>query len=181
MRDELWNAIVNCDSSFDSQFFYGVRTTGIFCRPSCKSRTPQRAHIVIFSTSQEALEADFRPCKRCRPDQLRFPDAELVHRAITLIEQQYYKELTLPVISTMLHISTYHLHRTFKRIAGVTPSAYVQMKRIAVATELLAQDNLTVTDVAMMVGFTNSAHFSTVFRRNIGCTPTEFRRNAHCK
>lgn len=76
MKEHLWKAIVNGDLSYDGRFFYGVNTTGVFCRPSCNSRKPKREHVRIFSTIREAMAAGFRPCKRCRPDLPRCPGEE---------------------------------------------------------------------------------------------------------
>lgn len=74
IEEGLWEAIVNNDSSYNGVFYYGVITTGIFCRPSCKSKCPLKEHVRIFESTDEAISADFRPCKRCRPDGARLPD-----------------------------------------------------------------------------------------------------------
>ncbi|MCL6516648.1 Ada metal-binding domain-containing protein [Alicyclobacillus sp.] len=68
MPEDLWHAIVNCDVAYDGRFYYGVVSTGVFCRPSCRSKTPKREHVRIFLTTGEARAAGFRPCKRCKPD-----------------------------------------------------------------------------------------------------------------
>jgi len=68
--NEKWNSIVNCDSFYDGVFYYGVRTTGIFCRPSCKSKEPLKKNVVFFDRIEDAYSYGLRPCKRCRPDVL---------------------------------------------------------------------------------------------------------------
>ncbi len=78
MQDEMWTAIINCNPAYDGRFFYGVVTTGIFCRPSCKSKNPKKEHVRIFQSAQEAVGAGFRPCKRCQPDQMVWPDGSSV-------------------------------------------------------------------------------------------------------
>ena len=81
--NEKWQAVENCDKSYDDIFIYGVKTTGIFCRPSCRSKTPVRTNIVFFTNPTNAIEAGFRPCKKCRPDKIVFePDLELVKKAV---------------------------------------------------------------------------------------------------
>ncbi|MCL6516792.1 Ada metal-binding domain-containing protein [Alicyclobacillus sp.] len=72
VNDAQWRAIVNCDAAFDGQFFYGVTSTGVFCRPSCRSRTPRRENVRIFHSNREAQAAGFRPCKHCHPETLHF-------------------------------------------------------------------------------------------------------------
>jgi len=72
MTDDMWKAIVECDSSYDGTFYYGLRTTKIFCKPSCKSKTPNRENVGIFATPENARRAGLRPCKRCRPDDSHF-------------------------------------------------------------------------------------------------------------
>ena len=71
MNAEIWEAIIHCDPAYDGKFYYGVHTTGIFCRPSCKSKKPKRENVSTFKTIDEALSAGFRPCKRCRPEEMR--------------------------------------------------------------------------------------------------------------
>jgi AraC family transcriptional regulator of adaptative response / methylphosphotriester-DNA alkyltransferase methyltransferase len=175
MQEEQWNAIANCDPSYDGQFFYAVKTTGIFCRPSCKSRVPNRENVLIFMTVDAAIEAGFRACKRCRPDKFRWPTEELAHRAIEYIDTHYSEPLTLGVIADSLHINQYHLHRIFKRIVGVTPVEYLLQERISKAKRLLKESNLSVTEIAVAVGFVNAAHFSTVFRKQTGLSPSAYR------
>ncbi|MCL6633215.1 MAG: bifunctional transcriptional activator/DNA repair enzyme AdaA [Alicyclobacillus herbarius] len=173
--DALWEAIVNCEPTFDGQFFYAVISTGIFCRPSCRSRTPLRENVRIFRSVEDARAAGFRPCKRCRPDALG-PDEELVQSAIEIMEQRYQDPLTLDTLARELAISPYHLHRIFKRLTGTTPADYVLDKRLRVAKEALRNERYrTVTDIAMGVGFRSTSHFSTVFRKETGYSPSDYR------
>lgn len=176
MQEEQWNAIVNCDSSFDGRFFYAVKTTGIFCRPSCKSRAPKRENVFVFTTVDAALDAGFRACKRCRPDEYRWPAEELAHKTIEYMNTHYSDPLTLHLIADSLHINPYHLHRIFKRVVGVTPAEYLMQKRIAeAAKKLLDETERNITEIAAAVGFVNPAHFSTVFRKQIGQSPSAYR------
>lgn len=177
MNEELWHAIVNCETTFDGEFFYGVITTRIFCRPSCRSRTPIRENVRIFSSVDEALLTGFRPCKRCRPDEYGLgPDEELVQAAKQIVNQHFEEPLTLDILAAELCISPYHLHRVFRRSTGTTPGDYILHTRIESAKEALRiEPQRTITDIALAVGFLSASHFSTVFQRKTGQTPTDFR------
>lgn len=175
MIEEQWNAIINRDPSYDGQFFYAVKTTGIFCRPSCKSRDPNRDNVLVFMTVDAAMAAGFRTCKRCRPDQFRRPAEELVHKTMEYIEMHYSEPLTLGGVAEALHISHYHLHHVFKRLTGFTPVEFLLQVRLAEAKRLLEETTLNVTEAAVSVGFVSVAHFSTVFRKQVGQSPSAYR------
>lgn len=177
MNDELWKAIVNCETAFDGQYLYGVVTTKIFCRPSCRSRTPLREHVRIFQSIDEAKDTGFRPCKRCHPDKDTLgPDEELIQVAKNLIERHYQEPLTLGTLSLELAISPYHLHRLFKLLTGITPADYVRNKRIAAAKDLLkTRPSCTITDIALTVGFRRLSHFSSTFQQMTGYSPSQYR------
>ncbi|SEM88009.1 bifunctional transcriptional activator/DNA repair enzyme AdaA [Paenibacillus sp. OV219] len=176
MTDERWNAIVNCDAAYDGQFYYGVTTTGIFCRPSCKSRSPLPGHVRLFESAADALADRFRPCKRCKPDGMRLPDEEWAAAIKEVIEARYQEPLTLPVLAELMHVSPYHMHRTFKRMTGESPAARLSRTRITAAKQLLRTSALPVREIAAQVGFPNAAHFATVFQKAEGCSPTAYRQ-----
>jgi AraC family transcriptional regulator of adaptative response / methylphosphotriester-DNA alkyltransferase methyltransferase len=171
----LWEAILNNDSSYNGTFYYGVVTTGIFCRPSCKSKSPRKEHVRIFETADEAVSAHFRPCKRCRPDGSKLPDEEWAQHAVQLIERYYSEPLTLPMLAQMLHASPYHLHRMFKRSKGITPAECLLQTRLKTAQRLLRESDDSILDIAMSVGFPNASHFSTVFMKKTGMKPSDYR------
>jgi AraC family transcriptional regulator of adaptative response / methylphosphotriester-DNA alkyltransferase methyltransferase len=173
----LWRAIVNCDPTFDGQYVYAVTTTGIFCRPSCRSRTPKPENVRIFHSPDEALAAGFRPCKRCRPEENAFgPEAALVEQAKAIIEQRYPEPLTLGTLAKQLSVSPCHLHRMFKRWTGITPAKYILKQRLQAAEAALRTDSpSSITEVALAVGFRSASHFTAVFRKATGYTPTEYR------
>ncbi|PTM57789.1 bifunctional transcriptional activator/DNA repair enzyme AdaA [Desmospora activa] len=176
VNEEYWQAIIQNDSAFDRTFFYAVETTGIFCRPSCKSRVPNRENVRIFKHAQQALAEHFRPCKRCRPDEIQLPDEEWINQIVKWIDCHYHETLTLQNLAERFHVSPYHLHRTFKRIKGRTVAEYVQQIRISTAMKHLSSSNHSVMDIAVSVGIPNAAHFSTLFQKKLGLTPTEYRR-----
>ncbi|MEJ8545060.1 bifunctional transcriptional activator/DNA repair enzyme AdaA [Brevibacillus borstelensis] len=176
LTDEKWQAIIHNDASYDNQFFYAVKTTSIFCRPSCKSRPPNKQNVRIFQNAQQALKANFRPCKRCKPTGQRLPDSEWVAQITNVIDNHFSEQMTLETLAEMCHGSPYHLHRTFKRIKGITPGDYVQQLRMDKAKKLLAETDKTVTDIAFAVGMSSTSYFVTLFRKATGQTPTEYRQ-----
>lgn len=177
MDEQLWDAIVNCKATFDGRYYYGVITTGIYCRPSCRSRTPSRENVLVFGSISEAAAHGFRPCKRCCPDDdSQGPDAALIELAKKIIEQRYQDALTLKVLARELAISPYHLHRTFKRLTGTTPAGYVLAIRLQAAKAALRSEaTKSVTDAARTAGFRSATHFSTMFRQKTGYSPSRYR------
>lgn len=161
----------------EGAYVYGVTSTGIFCRPSCRSRAPKPEHVRLFRTPAEALAAGFRPCKRCRPDAGPYdPDAALAEAAKAVIRQRFRERLTLGSLAQTLAVSPYHLHRVFKRVTGMTPGRFLLLSRIQAAEEALrAGTGVSVASVAQAVGFQSPSHFTTVFRRATGLTPTAYR------
>lgn len=176
VHEAIWQAIVDCDPAFDGQYFYGVISTGIFCRPSCKSRTPKEHNIRLFQSVGDARLAGFRPCKRCRPEEQSVgPDQQLIAEAKAILNRRYRDPLTLDVLAQDLAISPYHLHRVFRRVTGMTPANYLLEKRIEVARAALESHSRTITDIALEVGFKSASHFSTVFQRLTGLSPSAYR------
>jgi AraC family transcriptional regulator of adaptative response / methylphosphotriester-DNA alkyltransferase methyltransferase len=176
MPDEMWQAIVDNDLSFDGKFYYAVTTTGIFCRPSCKSRAPKKEHVRIFHDPQQALSENYRPCKRCKPNGKRLPNEEWVSQIEHFIQNNYAEALTLDMLADMCHGSPYHLQRTFKRIKGVTPAEFIQQTRIAKAMHFLSATDKTMIHIALAVGIRNPTHFVTLFKKRTGLTPTDYRQ-----
>lgn len=177
LTGEKWQAIITNNSAYEDPFFYAVKTTGIFCRPSCKSKAPRQENVRIFSTSQQALEAGFRPCKRCKPTGERLPDKEWAAIMTQYIDNNYTEPITLELLADMCHGSPYHLHRTFKKVMHMTPVDYIQQKRIAKASEYLRQTNQAVAEIARKVGLSNTPYFITLFKKKTGMTPTQFRQH----
>jgi AraC family transcriptional regulator of adaptative response / methylphosphotriester-DNA alkyltransferase methyltransferase len=176
MTDEKWQAIIHNDENYNNKFFYAVKTTGIFCRPSCKSRAPKKENVLIFQNANQALSANFRPCKRCKPTGERLPDYDWVAQIAEYIDNNYNERLTLETLSDICHGSPYHLHRTFKRIKGITPIEYIQHTRMNKAIEYLIDSHHAIADIASAVGMPNTAYFITLFKKKTGYTPTEFRQ-----
>ncbi|MBM7691155.1 AraC family transcriptional regulator of adaptative response / methylphosphotriester-DNA alkyltransferase methyltransferase [Peribacillus deserti] len=177
IEEKIWNTIVNCDSQFDGVFYYGVITTGIYCRPSCKSKTPNKGNVKIYNTTEQAKEDGLRPCKRCRPDtNVKDSPSEIsVLHAKDLLENHYIEDWTLEELSERVYSSPFWLQRRFKEMVGMSPSRYLTKLRIASAKQLLLSTDLTIITIALQTGFKNSSHFSSVFTKQTGMPPSTFR------
>ena len=178
LTDEIWQAIVGNNAAYDGRFFYAVRTTGIFCRPSCRSKPPKRDNVQLFEHAEQALAARYRPCKRCKPTGLRLPDEEWIGWLTAYIEEHYQEELTLEALAEISHGSPYHLHRTFKRITGLTPTLYLQHLRIDKAKAQLIETAHPIAVIGMQVGLHSTPYFVTLFKKLTGNTPARYRQLA---
>lgn len=125
-----WTTVVARDPQADGQFFYSVKTTGVYCRPSCAARTPRPENVAFHLTAADAERAGFRPCKRCKPDQppLAEQHAARVSELCRLIENAEQVP-SLEELANHAGLSTYHLHRVFKAVTGLTPKAYAAAHR----------------------------------------------------
>lgn len=176
--DEKWQAVVNCDKNYDGIFFYGVKTTDIFCRPSCKSKNPVRANTIFFKHLTDALANGFRPCKRCCPDQTGFePELDVVAKAKMIIDTYYEHCIDMGSLSKGLGISSNHLVRLFKRYNGLTPSKYLTKTRVDKALTLLNRQELSIADIVYMTGFKSVSNFYKCFKEQTGHSPNEHRKN----
>ncbi|WP_068784843.1 bifunctional transcriptional activator/DNA repair enzyme AdaA [Paenibacillus phocaensis] len=171
-----WQAILTNDPSQDGHFYYAVASTGIFCRPSCKSRPPKRENVLVFANAEQAKAARFRPCKRCKPEGQRLPDREWVDQIVEYIDRHYRDKLTLETLAEWCHGSPYHLQRTFKRVMRMTPTEYLGRRRIEEAQRALAESQRTVAEIARDVGIGSSAYMITLFKKTTGITPNEYRK-----
>ncbi|PPA69613.1 bifunctional transcriptional activator/DNA repair enzyme AdaA [Jeotgalibacillus proteolyticus] len=177
LNSEYWKAIKHCDSAYDGLFYYAVKTTGIFCRPSCKSKLPNQQNIDIFLNKIEPIECGYRPCKRCRPDETEYLSSkeELFIQACRYIEDHYKEDVTLEKISNELFVNKFYLLKVFSKQAKMSPSHYLRCKRIQEAKRLITSTDHSFTAIAFEVGFKNPSHFSTVFSKLMGITPKRYR------
>jgi AraC family transcriptional regulator of adaptative response/methylated-DNA-[protein]-cysteine methyltransferase len=173
--DDRWTAVVRRDQSADGSFYYSVRTTGVYCRPSCGARLPRRENVSFHSSREDAVQAGFRACKRCRPDEpaLAAQRAAAVAKACRLIETAD-ETPTLDQLADAAGMSRYHFHRIFKSNTGVTPRAYAAAKRGQRVREELSGGG-SVTDAIYSAGFNSNGRFYATSSDLLGMTPTRFR------
>jgi AraC family transcriptional regulator, regulatory protein of adaptative response / methylated-DNA-[protein]-cysteine methyltransferase len=175
-EDRLWDAITRRDPAFDGAFFFAVRTTGVYCRPSCASRAAKRENVSFYSSAAAAERAGYRACKRCRPDKLGVPDpkVEAVKRACERIAAAE-EAPSLGDLAARAGMSPFHFHRVFKKVAGVTPKAYAaQMKARRAADGLRTAE--TITEAIYDAGFNSSSRFYENAAARLGMTPSAVRR-----
>lgn len=175
LNDPRWAAIVARDPGADGQFYYGVRTTGVFCRPSCPSRRARPENVTFFTTREAAERAGFRACRRCRPGELSAAgrQAEWVAEACRLMEAS--EELPdLAALAAQVRVSPYHFHRTFKTVTGVTPKQYAIARRSERLRRELARGR-SVTDAIYEAGYNSNGRFYAQADDVLGMTPSSFR------
>jgi AraC family transcriptional regulator of adaptative response/methylated-DNA-[protein]-cysteine methyltransferase len=175
IRDPRWLSIVNRDPATDGQFYYSVKTTGVYCRPSCAARPPKPENVQFYSSVEDAEKAGFRPCKRCKPDGpiLAELNAQKVALACRLIERS--EEIpSLKELALLAGISVYHFHRTFKAVTGLTPKGFAEAHRSNRVRISLERSN-TVTDAIYEAGFSSNSRFYETSNEVLGMTPSRFR------
>lgn len=177
--DRVYATILRRDASLDGRYYVGIVSTGIFCRPSCRSRTPKPENVRVYESIEEARKAGFRACKRCRPDTpgKEGPDAAMASAVTDLIRKHYAENLTLGDLAARLNVSPFHLQRVYKKTTGSTPAQRLLQTRLEEAKRQLADPSRSVTDIAAAVGFRSASHFSYAFRKAVGCPPNDYRGN----
>jgi len=173
--NQRWQSVASNDAAADGDFFYAVKTTGVYCRPSCTSRLPRRENVVFFDIRAQAEQAGYRPCKRCTPD--RVPragrDVDRIAKACRMIEASETAP-RLDKLAKQVGISSYHFHRLFKRLTGLTPHQYAIAHRNRKVRTGLAEGR-RVTDAVFDAGFNSSGHFYATAEQTLGMTPTRYR------
>ena len=174
--DDRYDAVRRRDRALDGSFFYGVRTTGVYCRPSCAARLARRENVSFHPTTQDAERAGFRPCKRCRPNEASQAErhADLVRQACRQIDAAE-EPPTLAQLAQQAGLSPYHFHRVFKDVAGVTPKAYAAARRAARVQGGLGTAD-SVTQAIYGAGYNAASRFYEAAADRLGMTPTAYRR-----
>ena len=172
--DDRWTAVTNRDASADGAFFYGVRTTGVFCRPSCASRLPLRENAEFFATPDAARAAGYRECKRCQPGGLP-RELEIVNRACAALDADPQQRLTLAQLGDAVHVSPFHLQRLFKRVVGVSPRQYQAARRGAALRDAL-RGGADVTRATVDAGFGSPSRMYDTAAAERGMAPSAYRR-----
>lgn len=169
-----WQALVARDPQTDGAFVYAVSTTGIYCRPTCPSRLPNRENVAFFDTWQAAEQAGFRPCKRCTPHLPNAPEAtEAIVRACAFIEAAEQPP-TLQQVADEVGLSPYHFQRLFKKVVGITPKQYAVEKRLERVRAAIQQEG-TITEAIYNAGFESSSRFYETAASALGMKPLAYR------
>jgi AraC family transcriptional regulator of adaptative response/methylated-DNA-[protein]-cysteine methyltransferase len=174
-EEARWRAVVEHDAAADGVFYYSVRTTGVYCRPSCAARLARRENVRFHASPAEAERAGFRPCKRCRPNGAALAEehAAAVEKACRLIEEA--EEIpSLEALAEAAGMSRFHFHRVFKRVTGLTPRGYAAAARARRVREELRRRG-TVTEAIYGAGFNSNGRFYAAAGELLGMTPTKFR------
>lgn len=183
--DAAYMALKTHDARFDGRLFVGVTSTGIYCRPVCRVRTPLRRNCLFFANAASAERDGFRPCLRCRPELapgLSLVDSSqvLAQHAAQLIEQAARRgdDPYLPRIAERLGVTDRHLRRIFRQAHGVTPIDYLSTQRLLLAKQLLTDTDMPVTQVALASGHASLRRFNAVFVQRYRMNPSALRKQA---
>jgi AraC family transcriptional regulator of adaptative response/methylated-DNA-[protein]-cysteine methyltransferase len=174
--DACWAAVCGKDRSQDGRFVFGVVTTGVFCRPSCPARTPNRRNVRFYPAIGDAVQAGLRPCRRCRPleSSQDARTAAIVGAACAFMQAHAGESLTLDTLAARAGLSRFHFQRTFKAVVGITPTQYVEACRLARVKRGLRR-GATVTDAVYEAGFGSSSRLYERVDSRLGMTPAQYR------
>jgi AraC family transcriptional regulator of adaptative response/methylated-DNA-[protein]-cysteine methyltransferase len=176
-EDQQWQAVLARDMEADGAFVYAVSSTGIYCRPTCPSRRPKRENVAFFPLPEAAEQAGFRACRRCHPEQVavRDPQVELVQRVCRAIAANPEEPPTLASLSMEVHLSPFHLQRTFKRVMGITPRQYADACRVGRLKDELRKGE-AVTSALYGAGYGSASRLYESAPAHLGMTPAVYRR-----
>jgi len=172
------------DPRFDGRFFVGVKSTKIYCRPTCPVRTVKQENVRYFPTAAAAAEAGFRPCLRCRPESSPgtpawFGSSTTVSRALRIIGDTAIENESVERLAERLGIGSRQLRRLFMQHLGASPLAVVQTRRLHFAKKLIDETNLSMNQIALVSGFGSVRRFNAAFRQTYNRTPSQIRRFGH--
>jgi len=172
-QERAWQAILERDARCDGKFVYGVRTTGVACRPSCPSRRPLRANVEFFETREAALRAGFRPCGRCGAEPATGNAA--LERALAYLDRHLEDRVTLADLAREVGLSPHHLQRTFTRALGLSPRRYQERRRLDGFKRRVRRGE-AVGEATYGAGFGSSRALYESARAGLGMTPATYRR-----
>lgn len=186
--DTYYRALEARDARFDGCFFIGVTSTGIYCRPVCRVRTPKRENCQFYVHAAQAESAGFRPCLRCRPElapsevvwSTQDASAILAQQAARILDEPQSWDDSTPSVQKLaekLGVTDRHVRRIFEAQFGVTPMQYLQTRRLLTAKQLLADTNLPITQIALISGYSSVRRFNAAFLQHYKLNPTQLRRD----
>lgn len=167
-----WQKIITNQSG---NFFYGVKTTKIFCKPTCHSKTPNKDNVLIFKTTREAIKSGFRPCKRCQPTGQTLSNDEWVNQIKKYLQLNYQQKLTLDKIALDCHGSSSSLQRIFKKVTNKSPNDYLIELRLQHSQQLLRETDYSIKTIATRCGFNSDTYFNTSFKTKYHQTPLDYK------
>jgi AraC family transcriptional regulator of adaptative response/methylated-DNA-[protein]-cysteine methyltransferase len=177
MREEnRWHAVLARDRRYDGAFVYAVRSTGVYCRPTCPSRRPRRSQVAFFALPEAAEQRGYRPCRRCRPREARAGDAQLamVRELCRFMDAHADQPLTLAALAARAGINPLRLQRAFKRLLGITPRQYADSRRLTVLKNRLTGGK-DVTTALYEAGYGSSSRLYERAPAHLGMTPATYR------
>lgn len=172
--NQKWSLVLARDARADGRFVYAVRSTGVFCRPSCPSRRPRRENVEFFDSPAQAQQAGYRACIRCTPLE-RNRQAQKIEAACRYIDENLDVTLSLTAISRHVAISPFHFQRLFKRMLGISPRQYQQARRAGKFRQALLNEG-RVTDAIYEAGYSSSSRAYESIPAQLGMTPSALRR-----
>ncbi len=175
LGEQQWQQVLSRDARADGKFVYAVRSTHIYCRPTCPSRRPSRANVDFFAQPSAAERAGFRACKRCRPN-TQNPQAQIIEAACKFVDEHLDSRVTLSQLAKYTGYSPFHLQRLFKKTLGISPQQYQAQRRLANLKSGLRR-NGKVTDAAYDAGYSSSSRLYEKGTSQIGMTPASYGKN----
>lgn len=180
----LYRALAERDKAYDGHFYFGVTSTGIYCRPICPANKPKPENVLFFTGAEDAVRAGFRACKRCRPESRPGSPAwqgteASVSRALRLIAQGALENGSIEDLSDKLGISDRHLRRLFDQHLGTSPLTVATERRINIAKGLLKSSEHSIADIAFASGFSSLRRFNDSFKKATGLAPSAWRKKEH--
>lgn len=175
VNDPRWAVVQARNPEADGQFFYSVKSTGVYCRPSCAARPANPENVQFHATREDAERAGFRPCLRCKPDQppLAEQHAAKVTQACRVLDNAEQAP-SLEALAKQVGMSTYHFHRVFKAITGLTPKGYADAQRAQRVRDQLGRSE-SVTEAIYDAGFNSNGRFYEASNQLLGMTPSKYR------
>jgi len=175
-NEQCWRAVENRDATQDGRFFYGVITTGVYCRPSCPSRRPLIKNVRFYETSAEAERDGLRPCLRCRPtaDSKVNPSSERVGQVCRYIEKHSDEPLKLDELAALVGMNRFHLQRVFKSVVCLTPKQYLDAVRLKQLKKGLKEAD-DVAEAVYGAGYGSSSRVYEKADTRLGMTPNQYR------
>jgi AraC family transcriptional regulator, regulatory protein of adaptative response / methylated-DNA-[protein]-cysteine methyltransferase len=169
-----WQAVIDRDPGSEGRFYYGVSSTGIYCRPTCPSRRPTRARVEFFDTPEKAEAAGYRPCRRCDPRSSQPASTRRVQSARQYLDDHLDETVTLERLGRVARMSPYHLQRVFKKTVGLSPRAYASARRLERMKSQL-RTGATVSRATYDAGYASGSRAYAHARNGLGMTPGSYR------